>query len=251
MACFLEEIYRELYMNHTEIKPYSSGQSSAMRLLVQLDQEWPDFHALAAILKESYPSVELELWHMFLANRVLLLLRSNSTEHKSRLLEDSRTTLEIIGELKAQQSIRGNMALSNVLHLDPLISFFELFLNIVESPQLSHLRDQELIAMTIEGISRQRHANYISSACARVYESVAVCGETVLAIKQAFPPSSISWEQPVDLTGSYQEFQSQSQLTWPAKHDWSVDDFLDIDAENPGLYRTIPRYHVNDEQGQL
>ncbi|TGO77432.1 hypothetical protein BELL_0108g00090 [Botrytis elliptica] len=207
MACFLEEIYGELYMNHTEIKPYSSGQSSAMRF--------------------------------------------NSTEHKSRLLEDSRTTLEIIGELKAQQSIRGNMALSNVLHLDPLISFFELFLNIVESPQLSHLRDQEIIAMTIEGISRQRHANYISSACARVYKSVAVCGETVLAIKQAFPPSSISWEQPVDLTGSYQEFQSQSQLTWPAKHDWSVDDFLDIDAENPGLYRTIPRYHVNDEQGQL
>ncbi|KAF7882572.1 uncharacterized protein EAF02_005935 [Botrytis sinoallii] len=55
MACFLEEIYTELYMNHTEIKPYSSGQSSAMRLLVQLDQEWPDFHAQAAILKESYP----------------------------------------------------------------------------------------------------------------------------------------------------------------------------------------------------
>ncbi|TGO15237.1 hypothetical protein BTUL_0042g00060 [Botrytis tulipae] len=251
MACFLEEIYRELYMNYAEIQPYSSGQSTAMRLLVQLDQEWPDFHARAAILKESYPSVELELRHMFYTNRVLILLRSNLIEHKSRLLEDSRTTLEIIGELKAQQSIRGNMALSNVLHLDPLISFFELFSNIVENPQLSHSRDQELIAMTIEGISCQRHPSYISSACARVHESVAVCGEIVLAIKQAFSPSSISWEQPVDSRGSYQESQSQSQLTWPVKHDWSVDDLLSIDTENPDLYLTIPRYHVNDEQGQF
>ncbi|TGO18045.1 hypothetical protein BPAE_0397g00010 [Botrytis paeoniae] len=194
MACFLEEIYSELYMNNAETRPYSSRQSSAMRLLAQLNQEWPDFYARAAMLKASYPSVELELRHMFLTNRVLILLCSNLIEHKSRLLEDSRTTLEIIGEHKAQQSIRGNMALSNVLHLDPLISFFELFLNIVESPQLSHSRDQELIAMTIEGITSQRHANYISSACARVYESVAVCSEIVLAIKQAFPPSSISWE---------------------------------------------------------
>ncbi|TGO65568.1 hypothetical protein BOTNAR_0077g00110 [Botryotinia narcissicola] len=251
MACFLEEIYRELYMNYAQIQPYSSGQTTAMRLLVQLDQEWPDFHARAAILKESFPSVELELRHMFHTNRVLILLRSNLIEHKSRLLEDSRTTLEIIGELKAQQSIRGNMALSNVLHLDPLISFFELFSNIVENPQLSHSRDQELIAMTIERISRQRHPSYISSACARVYESVAICGEIVLAIKQAFPPSSISWEQPVDSRGSYQEFQSQSQLTWPVKHDWSVDDLLSIDTQNPDLYLTIPRYHFNDEQGQF
>ncbi|TGO92213.1 hypothetical protein BPOR_0008g00530 [Botrytis porri] len=188
MACFLEEIYRELYMNHTEIQPCSSRQGSAMRLLVQLDQEWPEFYARAAILKASYSSVELELMQMFLTNRVLILLCSNLIEHKSRLLEDSRTILEIIGELKTQRSVRGNMAFSNVLHLDPLIAFFELFLNIVERPQLSHSRDQELIAMTIEAISRQRHANYITSACARVYESVAVCGGIVLAIKQAFPP---------------------------------------------------------------
>ncbi|KAF7896318.1 hypothetical protein EAF00_006332 [Botryotinia globosa] len=104
--------------------------------------------------------------------------------------------------------------------------------------------------MTIEGVSRQRHPSYISSASARVYESVAVSGEIVLAIKQASPPSSISWEQPVDSRGSYQEFQSQSQLTWPVKHDSSGDDLLSIDTENPDLYLTVPRYHVNDEQGQ-
>ncbi|CCD49776.1 predicted protein [Botrytis cinerea T4] len=73
-----------------------------------------------------------------------------SIAQTSRLLEDSRTILEVIGELEPQQSTCGNMAILNVLHLDPRISFFELFLNFVESAQLSRPRDQELIAMTMK-----------------------------------------------------------------------------------------------------
>ncbi|KAF7946374.1 hypothetical protein EAE96_009372 [Botrytis aclada] len=132
------------------------------------------------------------------------------------------------------------------------LSFSELFLNTVGNTQLSHSRDEELIAMTIEGVSRQRHANHISSACARVYESVSVCGDIVLATKQAFPPSSISWEEPVDSRGSCPEFQSQSQLDWLLKHDRSLDELLSIETDTPDSCVTIPRYHhAIDEQGQL
>ncbi|KAM0165532.1 hypothetical protein ACHAPG_000204 [Botrytis cinerea] len=109
------------------------------------------------------------------------------------------------------------MAILNVLHLDPRISFFELFLKFVESAQLSRPRDQELIAMTMKtwvvNVMRVTFFQYFR----RQYHGISRSTQ-----------------------GAHAEFQSQSQLAWPVKHDWSVDDLLiSIGTESPGLYITL------------
>ncbi|KAM3082781.1 hypothetical protein ACMFMF_002434 [Clarireedia jacksonii] len=240
LAYLLEEIYQGLYSKSAEAQSSALRDRSVAQLLARHDLEFSEYESgTSTALRNFDPAQDFYLRHLLLTSRVLILLGSNSPVYRPQILDNSRACLEIIASLHSQNSIRAKKVIANIFQRDPLVTFLEVFLNIVRNPHLSHTRDQELLALTTEAMKDLSDPRFKGSSYAIVSESVSILNETVIGIKQAFPSSPSHW---TELHDSVSICEPLSDIDRSVEPDWSMEAFLDMDLDAMHPRSSHPSY---------